>query len=99
MKMSGQLHALSALPPRNYIKPQICLRILKEECWSVWEHVTGTDQTWVDKTVLVGKAQDRMKTRMPRMRWLWMWRMIYELKVNRWRQKANNEEEWASVVK
>lgn len=54
------------------------------------EHLTGVEI----------KQEGRRKVRKPRVTWLEdAENDLYELKVNRWRQKVNYGQEWASVTK
>jgi len=50
--------------------------------------------------IFVSKPKVRIRIGRPRMRWLEdVERDLCEMKVKRWRQKAVDRDEWASVIK
>jgi hypothetical protein len=58
------------------------------------------DQTWVAMKIFESKPEGRRQARRPRLMWLEdVENDSRYLKVNRWRRKASNREDWAFDVK
>jgi hypothetical protein len=63
-------------------------------------HVIRTDQRRVVKKIFDSKPEGRRKVGRPRLRWLDdVENDLRVMKIKRWRKKAQNREEWASVIK
>jgi hypothetical protein len=63
-------------------------------------HVTRMDQRKVVKKIFESKPEGRRKVGRPRFRWLDdVKNDLRVMKVKRWRKKAHNREEWASIRK
>jgi hypothetical protein len=63
-------------------------------------HVARMDQGRTVKKVFEGKAEGSRRRGRPRLRWLEdVEKDLWEMEVKRWRQKAVDTEEWASVIK
>jgi len=58
------------------------------------------DQGRADKKVLESKQEGSRRRRRPRLRWIEdVEKALLEMKVKRWRQKAVDKEELASIIK
>jgi hypothetical protein len=63
-------------------------------------HVVRMDHGRVFSNTFDSKPEGRRKMGRPRLRWLeCVEKDLWEMKVKRWRQKAVDSEEWASVIK
>jgi hypothetical protein len=63
-------------------------------------HVTRMDQRRVVKKIYDSKPEGRRKVGRPKLRWLDdVENNLRVMKIKRWRKKAQNREEWASVIK
>jgi hypothetical protein len=62
-------------------------------------HVTRMDQGRTVIEVFESKAEESRRRVRPRLRWLEdVEKDLQETKVKRWRQKAGDSKEWASVI-
>ena len=63
-------------------------------------HVVRIDQGRAAKKIFESKLEGSRRRGRPRMRWLEdVQKVLGEMKVKRWRRKAVDREEWASVIK
>ena len=63
-------------------------------------HVVRIDQGRAVKKISESKLEGSRRRGRPRMRWLEdVEKVLREMKVKRWRRKAIDREEWASVIK
>jgi hypothetical protein len=63
-------------------------------------HVVRIDQGRAAKKIFESKLEGSRRSGRPRMRWLEdVQKVLGEMKVKRWRRKAVDREEWASVIK
>jgi len=63
-------------------------------------HVVRMDQGRTVKKVLESRPEGSRRRGRPRLRWMEnVEKDLLELKFKRWRQKAVDKEEWASIIK
>jgi hypothetical protein len=73
---------------------------IKKKSFEWMRHVARMDQGRKVKEVFESKALGSRRGVRPRLRWMEVVEKdLREMKIKRWRQKAVDREEWASVIK
>jgi hypothetical protein len=73
---------------------------MKEKRLEWTAHVVRMDQGMSSKKIFESKPEVSRRGGRPRLRWLEdIEKDLLKMKVKRWRQKAVDREEWASIIK